>query len=129
MSGTSAPAEGAARAQPKWRRTPTIDMHFQSHQRRVADQSRPSHMDPVGAALWALYVAAFAFYLFCRSTTVGPWAAPALLAYQLAVLVAEGLVFTSGAIIGLSQARACGHLPDVHKQAPCTFHFSLCWLK
>ncbi len=59
----------------------------------------------VGSALWLLYVAAFAFYLYCRSTTVGLWAAPALLAYQIVVLVAEGLVFTSNAIIGLSQAR------------------------
>ena len=119
MHDACAAAEGAARPQPKWRRTPTIDMHFQSHQRRVADQSRPSHMDPVGAALWALYVAAFAFYLFCRSTTVGPWAAPALLAYQLAVLVAEGLVFTSGAIIGLSQARMPCDLAATQRNEAC----------
>lgn len=76
-------------------------------------------MDPVGAALWVLYVAAFAFYLFCRSTTVVHWAAPALLAYQLAVLVAEGLVFTSGAIIGLSQARTPVYLAIMHIKAPC----------
>ncbi|KAK9842240.1 hypothetical protein WJX81_002174 [Elliptochloris bilobata] len=104
-SEPGAAPEAGAKPLPKWRRTPTIDMHFQSHQRRVADQSRPSHMDPVGAGLWALYVAAFAFYLYTRATTVGSWVQLALLAYQLAVLVAEGLVFTSGAIIGLSQTR------------------------
>ncbi len=88
-------------------------MRFQSHQRRVADQSRPSHLDAVGAGLWALYVAAFGFYLFCRATTVGRGAPPPLLAYQIVVLIAEGLVFTSGAILGLSQARACGPIsPD-----------------
>jgi len=107
------PGDAAAKPPPAWRRTPTIDMRFQSHQRRVADQSRPSHLDAVGAGLWALYVAAFGFYLFCRATMVGRGAPPPLLAYQIVVLIAEGLVFTSGAILGLSQARACGPIsPD-----------------
>ncbi len=108
LDETGPPGDAAAKPPPAWRRTPTIDMRFQSHQRRVADQSRPSHLDAVGAGLWALYVAAFGFYLFCRATMVGRGAPPPLLAYQIVVLIAEGLVFTSGAILGLSQARACG---------------------
>ncbi len=111
------PGDAAAKATPAWRRTPTIDMRFQSHQRRVADQSRPSHLDAVGAGLWALYVVAFGFYLFCRGTTVGRGAPAPLLAYQVVVLVAEGLVFTSGAILGLSQARARGP-PGAGRAAP-----------
>jgi hypothetical protein len=69
----------------------------------------PSRVDLLGLLCWLLYVAAFIFYLFTRGTTVSAAGSMPLFLYQLSVLVAECLLFISGALIGVWQVRKSGN--------------------
>lgn len=80
-----------------------ITMKFYNRAPQAQFVQLPSHIDQTGLLRWLLYVAAFIFYLFTRSTTVSAADSTALFMYQLAVLVAEGLIFSSGALVGLWQ--------------------------
>ena len=72
------------------------------HQRPQGRTSRLRHyIDVLGTLIVLLYIAAFGFYLFTRSTTDS--VAGTLVAYQIAMLSAEGFVFLSGLVFGLWQ--------------------------
>ena len=58
----------------------------------------------------ALFSASFGFYLFTRSTTVDATGSIPLFLYQLAVLLAEGLHFFSGCLVGIWQVLYIDYL-------------------
>ena len=80
------------------------------HQKPPGRTSRLRHsIDYFGTLNLLLYIAAFGFYLFTRSTTTST--PGTLLAYQVAMLLAEGFIFLSGLVIGLWQVSAPCHDP------------------
>jgi hypothetical protein len=78
--------------------------HFYNKKGPGRTSQLPRTFDQLGLLLLILYIAAFGFYLFTRSTTDSM--PGTLVAYQIAMLVAEGFVFLSGLVFGLWQVRA-----------------------
>eukprot|EP00884_Botryococcus_braunii_P012112 jgi/Botrbrau1/20901/Bobra.0135s0032.1 len=82
----------------------------------VKGVSLPSHLVPLGVLQCLLYVMCFAFYLFCRSTTISATEVKAsLFAYQLIFLLAECCLFSSGMAFALNKVRALYPIKHPHK--------------
>lgn len=73
------------------------------YNQKLDRRAQPFHTDVCGLLRCIGFVAAFGFYLFSRSTTLDPAATGTLYAYQIAVLLAECAIFSSGVVVGLWQ--------------------------
>jgi hypothetical protein len=79
--------------------------HFYNREQTARKMQHFHDLDVLGLLRWLYLIVAFGFYLYTRSTTVDAENSKLLFLYELAVLIAEGLIFSSTALVGLWQVR------------------------